>query len=210
MGRAAGGAHARKLQVVRGDLPRGGGNETYVKVGGRWRCVYRAIDQFGQLIDVYVFPQRDAMAAHRFFERAIGTTKVVPMEVISDRATYPDGAGGAAPTGAAPNRAARQQPGRDRPRPPEVAAAADALPQATNWPWRPDTRPLLRLQRAAYRPDVTGPYVVGADRPVRGGGGTGGAGVGCRIVARAPAVAAVWNMRIKGLQRRKRCRLSHQ
>jgi IS6 family transposase len=27
-------------------------NETYVKVGGRWRYVYRAIDQFGQVIDV--------------------------------------------------------------------------------------------------------------------------------------------------------------
>src|SRR5436190_4715038 len=29
-------------------------DETYVKVGGRWRYVYRAIDQDGQIIDVYV------------------------------------------------------------------------------------------------------------------------------------------------------------
>jgi transposase-like protein len=29
-------------------------DETYVKVSGRWRYVYRAIDQFGQVIDVYV------------------------------------------------------------------------------------------------------------------------------------------------------------
>jgi transposase-like protein len=28
-------------------------DETYVKVSGRWRYVYRAIDQFGQVIDVY-------------------------------------------------------------------------------------------------------------------------------------------------------------
>jgi IS6 family transposase len=27
-------------------------DETYVKVGGRWRYVYRAIDQFGQVVDV--------------------------------------------------------------------------------------------------------------------------------------------------------------
>jgi transposase-like protein len=27
-------------------------DETYVKVAGRWRYVYRAIDQFGQVIDV--------------------------------------------------------------------------------------------------------------------------------------------------------------
>ena len=29
-------------------------DETYVKVAGQWRYVYRAIDQFGQVIDVYV------------------------------------------------------------------------------------------------------------------------------------------------------------
>jgi transposase-like protein len=38
-------------------------DETYVKVGGRWRYVYRAIDHFGQVIDVYVSPRRDATAA---------------------------------------------------------------------------------------------------------------------------------------------------
>jgi transposase-like protein len=65
-------------------------DETYVKVGGRWRYVYRAIDQFGQVIDVYVSPRRDATAAHRFFQRAIATTKVAPVEVVTDRAaTYP-------------------------------------------------------------------------------------------------------------------------
>ncbi len=65
-------------------------DETYVKVAGRWRYVYRAIDQFGQVIDVFVSPQRDAMAARRFFEQAIRTTKVTPVEVVTDRAaTYP-------------------------------------------------------------------------------------------------------------------------
>jgi transposase-like protein len=65
-------------------------DETYVKVAGRWRYVYRAIDQFGQVIDVFVSPRRDAMAAHRFFEHARGTTGVAPSEVVTDRAwTYP-------------------------------------------------------------------------------------------------------------------------
>jgi len=27
-------------------------DETYVKVAGRWRYLYRAVDQFGQVIDV--------------------------------------------------------------------------------------------------------------------------------------------------------------
>jgi transposase-like protein len=65
-------------------------DETYVKVGGRWRFVYRAIDQFGQVIDVFVSTRRDSTAARRFFERAIGTTKTRPVEVVTDRApTYP-------------------------------------------------------------------------------------------------------------------------
>jgi transposase-like protein len=65
-------------------------DETYVKVAGRWRYVYRAIDQFSQVIDVFVSPRRDVKAARRFFERAIGTTKRTPVEVITDKAApYP-------------------------------------------------------------------------------------------------------------------------
>jgi transposase, IS6 family len=41
-------------------------DETYLKVAGRWRYVYRAIDQVGQVIDVLVSPQRDTAAARRF------------------------------------------------------------------------------------------------------------------------------------------------
>jgi DDE domain len=63
---------------------------SYVKVAGRWRYVYRAIDQAGQVIDVLVSQQRNGRAARRFFERAIGTTKVVAVEIVTDRApTYP-------------------------------------------------------------------------------------------------------------------------
>ena len=61
-------------------------DETYVEVAGRWRYAYRAIDQFGQVIDVFVSPYRDAAAARRFFERAIGATKVTPVEVTTDQA----------------------------------------------------------------------------------------------------------------------------
>jgi transposase, IS6 family len=65
-------------------------DETYVKVAGRWRYVYRAIDQFGQVIDVFVSSRRDAGAARRFFQRAIGATKVIPAEVATDQARlYP-------------------------------------------------------------------------------------------------------------------------
>jgi transposase-like protein len=61
-----------------------------VKVAGQWRYVYRAIDQFGQVIDVFVSLQRDTKAANRFFERAIGTTKITRTEVTTDQGpVYP-------------------------------------------------------------------------------------------------------------------------
>jgi IS6 family transposase len=65
-------------------------DETYVRVAGRWRYVYRTVDQSGQVIDVFVSARRDAKAAHRFFERAIGTTAIIPVEVVTDQAAaYP-------------------------------------------------------------------------------------------------------------------------
>jgi transposase, IS6 family len=65
-------------------------DETYVKVAGRWRYVYRAIDQFGQVIDIFVSSRRNATAARSFFQQAIKTTKVTPVEVVTDKAaTYP-------------------------------------------------------------------------------------------------------------------------
>jgi transposase-like protein len=57
-----------------------------VKVAGRWRYVYRAIDQFGQVVDVFVSPRRDLRAAGRFFQRAIGTIQTIPSEVVTDQA----------------------------------------------------------------------------------------------------------------------------
>jgi transposase, IS6 family len=60
-------------------------DETYVKVAGRWRYVYRAIDQFGQVIDVLVSQKRDMAATRRFFTRALGQAPR-PAEVTTDRA----------------------------------------------------------------------------------------------------------------------------
>jgi transposase-like protein len=105
-------------------------DETYVKVAGQWRYVYRAIDQFGQVIDVFVSLQRDTKAANRFFERAIGTTKITPNEVTTEQAPgYPAVLEAPAASGMASHRPLRQQPGRMRPWPAEGAAATDARPQ---------------------------------------------------------------------------------
>jgi IS6 family transposase len=39
---------------------------------------------------VFVSPRRDSKAAQQLFERAVGTTRVRPVEVVTDKATaYP-------------------------------------------------------------------------------------------------------------------------
>src|ERR1043165_9481902 len=59
------------------------------RVSGRWVYLYRAIDQFGQVIDVMVSPKRDLAATRRLFTRTLDHGSS-PIEVSTDRAaTYP-------------------------------------------------------------------------------------------------------------------------
>ena len=60
-------------------------DETYVKVSGVWRYVYRAVDDQGQVIDVYVSAHRDITAARRFFTTAI-TAHGTPDVIVTDLA----------------------------------------------------------------------------------------------------------------------------
>jgi len=46
-------------------------DETYVKVQGAWRYLYRAVDKHGQTIDFLLTEQRDEPAALRFLKKAI-------------------------------------------------------------------------------------------------------------------------------------------
>ena len=59
-------------------------DETYVKVAGVWRYVYRAVDGYGQVIDVYVSPRRDIAAARTLFTTAIAGHGE-PDEVVTDK-----------------------------------------------------------------------------------------------------------------------------
>src|SRR3989454_2124687 len=64
-------------------------DETYLKICGRWRYLSRAIDQFGQVIDVRLSDRRDTKAARRFFTAALSDS-ARPAEVTTDgAAVYP-------------------------------------------------------------------------------------------------------------------------
>ena len=46
-------------------------DETYIKIKGQWKYLYRAVDTSGQTIDFLLTAKRDAASALRFFRKAI-------------------------------------------------------------------------------------------------------------------------------------------
>jgi putative transposase len=59
-------------------------DETYIKVRGHWRYLYRAIDRNGALVDVMFSEHRDMTAAMAFFQSAKTVTDVTPDQVTTD------------------------------------------------------------------------------------------------------------------------------
>ncbi len=48
-------------------------DETYLKIKGQWRYLYRAVDKQGNTIDFLLTAKRDTKAARRFLNKAIGS-----------------------------------------------------------------------------------------------------------------------------------------
>ena len=46
-------------------------DETYVKIGARWKYLHRAVDRSGETVDFLLPTKRDHAAVRAFFERAI-------------------------------------------------------------------------------------------------------------------------------------------
>ena len=71
-------------------------DETYVRVGGGWRYLYRAVDGAGRTVEFLLSAARDAAAARRFFLRALGGGRARPPRlVVTDRlASYRTALGG--------------------------------------------------------------------------------------------------------------------
>jgi transposase, IS6 family len=80
---------ARWYQALRSDSWRV--DETYVRVGGKWKYLWRAIDKQGRLIDFMLSDRRNAKAATRFLGKALRTMKDwPPSSITTDKlASYP-------------------------------------------------------------------------------------------------------------------------
>ena len=59
-------------------------DETYIKVAGEWKYLYRAVDKNGATVDFLLRTKRDHAAARAFFERAIGLHDV-PEKIAIDK-----------------------------------------------------------------------------------------------------------------------------
>ena len=63
-------------------------DETYVRVKGQWRYLYRAVDSSGATLDFLLSAKQDAEAAKRFLAKALGRQNHPAPRVI-----HPDGHG---------------------------------------------------------------------------------------------------------------------
>ncbi|MDO8767628.1 MAG: IS6 family transposase [Burkholderiaceae bacterium] len=59
-------------------------DETYIKVKGVWKYLYRAVDKEGKTVDFLLMARRDKAAALRFFEKAMNASGV-PEKVTLDK-----------------------------------------------------------------------------------------------------------------------------
>jgi putative transposase len=59
-------------------------DETYIKVNGAWKYLYRAVDKQGQTVDFLLTANRNAAAAKRFFEKAM-RHNTLPDKVTIDK-----------------------------------------------------------------------------------------------------------------------------
>ena len=65
-------------------------DETYIKIKGQWKYLYRALDKSGQTIDFMLSHKRDTASAKRFFKKALRHCHEVPLVINTDQnAAYP-------------------------------------------------------------------------------------------------------------------------
>ena len=60
-------------------------DEVFVKINGKQHYLWRAVDQDGEVVDVYLQTTRDGAAAKRFFRRLLRSHAGEPRKIVTDK-----------------------------------------------------------------------------------------------------------------------------
>ena len=60
-------------------------DEVFVRIDGKQHYLWRAVDQDGEVVDVYLQKSRDAAAAKRFFKRLLQKHSDEPRKIVTDK-----------------------------------------------------------------------------------------------------------------------------
>jgi transposase-like protein len=60
-------------------------DETYIKVKGKWKYLYRAVDKYGSTIDFMLSSHRDIAAAKKFFKQVMINSALKPKIITTDK-----------------------------------------------------------------------------------------------------------------------------
>ena len=60
-------------------------DEVFVKIGGKQHYLWRAVDQDGEVVDVFLQVRRDGAAAKRFFKRLLKAHHGEPRKIVTDK-----------------------------------------------------------------------------------------------------------------------------
>lgn len=60
-------------------------DEVFVKINGVQHYLWRAVDQDGDVIDVFLQERRDGKAAKRFFKRLLKSSQTKPRKIVTDK-----------------------------------------------------------------------------------------------------------------------------
>ena len=60
-------------------------DEVFVKINGKQHYLWRAVDQDGEVVDVYLQAKRDGAAAKRFFKRLLRSYGGEPRKIVTDK-----------------------------------------------------------------------------------------------------------------------------
>jgi putative transposase len=65
-------------------------DEVFVKINGKQHYLWRAVDQDGEVVDVFLQAKRDGTAAKRFFRRLLRSNGGEPRKIVTDQLrSYP-------------------------------------------------------------------------------------------------------------------------